>query len=270
MNDLTININKEYKCDAKTLFQAIGEGVLFKYTGALMDKLKMDFKEGGDLAIDWGDSTMTGKFTSIKPYHLIAFTWNFHSPELNKDVSTLVTINIKEEAGKSMLTLVHEGIATEKQKADMTWGWTDAVEDMDKSYLSKMAGLSLTVKKEYSVSTQSLFETLKKGALFVATGALPDSLSFDFRVGGKYHVNWIKSQHATGEFTEIIPNEKIVFTWTGVSSVGTFNNTIVTVTLKPIPEQRSELTLQHTGFESETVRKDHETDWNESLQDLKM
>jgi hypothetical protein len=59
MNNLTININKEYNCDAKTLFQAISEGVLFKYTGALMDKLKMDFKEGGDLAIDWADSAIT-------------------------------------------------------------------------------------------------------------------------------------------------------------------------------------------------------------------
>jgi len=269
VNDFTINISKEYKCDAKTLFQAVGEGVLFKYTGALMDKLKMDFKEGGDLVIDWGDSSMTGKFTSIKPFHMIAFTWNFYSSELSKNVSTLVTINIKEEAGKSLLTLTHEGITTEKEKADMTWGWTDAMEDMDKSYFSKKANLSLTVRKEYSVSVQNLFETLQKGALFVATGALPESLHFDFRVGGKYQVEWIKSQSARGEFLEIIPNEKIVFTWTGISSVGTFNNTIVTITLKAISSQRSELTLQHTGFDSEAVRKDHEVGWNETLQDVK-
>lgn len=134
MNDLTINISKEYKCDAKTLFQAISEGILFKYTGALMDKLKMDFREGGDLVIDWGDSSMTGKFTAIKPHSKIAFTWNFHSPETKKDMSTLVTVTIKEEGGKSLLTLVHEGIGTEKEKADMTFGWTDAVEDMYKSH----------------------------------------------------------------------------------------------------------------------------------------
>lgn len=39
-----------------------------------MDKFKMDFREGGDLFIDWGDSSMTGKFTSIKPFSKISFT----------------------------------------------------------------------------------------------------------------------------------------------------------------------------------------------------
>ena len=134
MNNLTINLKKEYKCDAKTLFKAISEGILFKYTGALMDKLKMDFKEGGELVIDWGDSSMSGKFTSIKPHSLVAFTWNFYSPELEKEVNSLVTVNIQEEAGKSLLTLTHTGIATEKQKADMTFGWTDGLDDMYKSH----------------------------------------------------------------------------------------------------------------------------------------
>jgi uncharacterized protein YndB with AHSA1/START domain len=76
MDSLTINISKEYKCDAKTLFTAISEGILFKYTGALMDKLKMDFREGGSLVIDWGDSSMKGEFKAVKPYEKVSFTWN--------------------------------------------------------------------------------------------------------------------------------------------------------------------------------------------------
>ncbi len=132
--NLTIDIRKEYNCDAKTLFQAIGEGVLFKYTGALMDKLKMDFKEGGELAIDWGDSTVNGKFTSLKPLEKVAFSWNFTDEDLKKEMQTLVTLAIQEENGKSTLQLLHEGIGSEKQKADLTGGWTDAVEDMGRSH----------------------------------------------------------------------------------------------------------------------------------------
>lgn len=136
MDGLTININKEYKCDAKTLFQAISEGILFKYTGALMDKLKMDFREGGSLFIDWGDSSMTGQFKTIKPYETISFTWNTFSQELGKELTTLVTITIKEANGKSVLTLVHDGIGSEKQKAEMTWGWNDGLDDMSKRHFN--------------------------------------------------------------------------------------------------------------------------------------
>ena len=134
MNDLTINLNKEYKCDAKTLFNAISEGVLFKYTGAIMDKLKMDFREGGSLFIDWGDSSMKGEFKTVKPFEKISFTWNIYSEELKKELSTLVTITIKESNGMSVLNLVHEGIDSEKAKADMTWGWTDGLDDMYKTH----------------------------------------------------------------------------------------------------------------------------------------
>jgi uncharacterized protein YndB with AHSA1/START domain len=134
MIDLTINISKEYNCTKDVLFKAISEGILFKYTGALMDKLKMDFREGGELKIDWGESSVTGEFKKIHPFEKIVFTWNNFSTELNKEMSTLVTITITEKNGKSLLTLVHEGIGSEKDKADITWGWTDAVDDMCKTH----------------------------------------------------------------------------------------------------------------------------------------
>ena len=134
MDNLTINISKEYKCDAKTLFTAISKGILFKYTGAIMDKLKIDFREGGELVIDWGDSKMIGAFKTIKPFEKISFTWNNYSETLKKDISTLVTITIKEINERSLLTLVHEGIGTEKDHADMTFGWTDGLDDMFKTH----------------------------------------------------------------------------------------------------------------------------------------
>jgi uncharacterized protein YndB with AHSA1/START domain len=74
------------------------------------------------------------EFKKITPYEKIVFTWNNYSAELQKEMSTLVTITIVERNGKSLLTLVHEGIGSEKDKADMTWGWTDAVEDMYKTH----------------------------------------------------------------------------------------------------------------------------------------
>jgi hypothetical protein len=56
------------------------------------------------------------------------------SKEYKCDAKTLVTITIKESDGKSMLTLIHEGIGSEKDKADMTWGWNDGLDDMYKTH----------------------------------------------------------------------------------------------------------------------------------------
>lgn len=56
----------------------------------------------GTLFIDWGDSKMKGEFKTVRPYDKISFTWNNFSKELNKEMSTLVTITMKKSNGKSM------------------------------------------------------------------------------------------------------------------------------------------------------------------------
>lgn len=132
-----------------------------------------------------------------------------------------------------------------------------------------MKSFFLTVKKEYAASAKTLFAALSRGALFAATGPLTDSYKFDFHVGGEYRIDWPKAQYGYGKFTEIVPNEKIVFTWTGESTVGKFNNTIVTVTLRSISENRTELQLHHAGFDNEAVCKDHEIGWTDTLKDFK-
>jgi len=134
--NFTIDISKEYECDAKTLFRALSEGVLFKYTGAHMDKLQMDFREGGELRIDWGDSQVKGEFIAIAPDAKVAFTWNFFDEDLKQPVATVVSISIDDAQGKSKLNLVHEGICSDKQRSDLQFGWTDAVEDMAQSHFA--------------------------------------------------------------------------------------------------------------------------------------
>lgn len=70
---LNLSMSRIFKCDQKTLFQAIAEGMLFKHCGAKMDKLKMEFKEGGSLHIEWNDcGPVNGVFKEITPYLLQA------------------------------------------------------------------------------------------------------------------------------------------------------------------------------------------------------
>src|SRR5947209_5349340 len=79
---LNLNLSRIFKCDARTLFEAVAEGALFRFTGARMNQSSFDFKVGGAIALAWSDTdTMTGAFTEIRPYERIAFTCNLSTPE---------------------------------------------------------------------------------------------------------------------------------------------------------------------------------------------
>lgn len=88
-----------------------------------------------------------------------------------------------------------------------------------------------------------------------------------FEVGGAYSINLIGPEgHAfahTGEYREIVPNQKIVFTWNSL----TVRDTLVTIELKPVAEQ-TELTLTHELITDPVQREQHDQGWNFVLQNL--
>src|ERR1700733_10798825 len=91
---------------------------------------------------------------------------------------------------------------------------------------------TIDVKREISASPETVFEAIRKGALFTSTGIKDGSLKMDFREGGTYVLDWKSGGHCEGRFTQIIPNKTVVFTWhsSGCKS-GTEKDTFVNVTL---------------------------------------
>ncbi len=101
----------------------------------------------------------------------------------------------------------------------------------------------------------------------------------DFRVGGKFEnrMNIIPvGEHKgcqtttgpathvhTGEYLEIIPEEKLVFTWNSPS----VTNTRVTIELRDLGDS-TELTLTHELIETESLREGHTEGWNVCLTNL--
>lgn len=112
------------------------------------------------------------------------------------------------------------------------------------------------------------------------------SVIADVRMGGKYRIEMQRSCEgdlsasadikkadaapafiATGNYTEIIPNEKLVFTWTG--NWNTAETTLVTVVfLDAANGSGTEVILTHERFATPESMGRHEQGWTAGLEGL--
>lgn len=113
-----------------------------------------------------------------------------------------------------------------------------------------------------------VFNALKEGLLFMNCGADSGSMKIDFRVGGKYQIDFKnKTLVNFGEFLEIIPNKKIVFSWCQTFGPDQKPDTQVVIELFE-DGSKTRLVLNHTGFKDQPTRDDHQAGWNGGITDF--
>jgi uncharacterized protein YndB with AHSA1/START domain len=92
------------------------------------------------------------------------------------------------------------------------------------------------------------------------------SAECDLRVGGRYR--WVmqspdgEEHDVSGVYREVVPNEKLVFTWAWKTTPE--RESLVTVLLKPDGDGTL-LTLTHEHFFDEAARDRHQYGWNGAL-----
>jgi uncharacterized protein YndB with AHSA1/START domain len=90
-----------------------------------------------------------------------------------------------------------------------------------------------------------------------------------FAEGGKFRVVMQQpdgEEHIVmGEYLEIIPNQKLVFSW---QWVGEEEVTQVSLSFKALNDTTSELNLQHSGFSDEHSAQMHQNGWIGCLEKL--
>jgi uncharacterized protein YndB with AHSA1/START domain len=88
----------------------------------------------------------------------------------------------------------------------------------------------------------------------------------DARVGGRYRIVMQEPggevHRVGGQYREIVPNERLVFSWAWESSPE--RQSVVTVTLRSAPGG-TDLTLTHEQLFDDAVRARHEHGWTGSL-----
>ena len=99
----------------------------------------------------------------------------------------------------------------------------------------------------------------------------PVSLAeLDVRVGGRLRIVFGgadgKAHEAQGVYKEVVPNRKLVFTWTWPRSTPE-RESLVTIVFRAAPTG-TELEFRHEQFFDETVRDNHRRGWSSALDKL--
>lgn len=92
-----------------------------------------------------------------------------------------------------------------------------------------------------------------------------ESIEMDLKVGGKYRLAMRTDDGlmtAFGEYREIEPNRRLVFTWQWEN--GSFTDSLVTLGFAELDGQ-TQMTLVHTGLPDQNITEHHSQGWSGSL-----
>lgn len=124
---------------------------------------------------------------------------------------------------------------------------------------------SLTIKRRFKATPAQVFKAWtdpKQLALWMGpAGTISCEAEADLRVGGHYHIRMIvpnDEHNVSGVYREVVPNEKLVFTWAWRSTPERVS--LVTVHLKADGDHTI-MTFTHEQFFDQKARDDHEKGW---------
>jgi uncharacterized protein YndB with AHSA1/START domain len=132
---------------------------------------------------------------------------------------------------------------------------------------------SLTLKRRLKASPEAVYAAWTDPEKIVRwfgpdTGPVKQAET-DLRVGGRYFVIFNtedgEQHHVSGVYREVVPDEKLVFTWTWRTLPE--RESVVTILIKP-DGSGSLLTLMHEKFFDEPARDRHREGWTGCLDKL--
>ena len=132
---------------------------------------------------------------------------------------------------------------------------------------------SLRIVKHISASVEDVYQAwtdAEQVKQWMGPGQVKcETVDIDLKVGGQYSIAMITAEgehpNAIGEYKEIIPNEKLVFTWTWKG--GEMPDTLVTLDFKA-KYGGTELTLLHEQFPAKEAAEKHNQGWEGCLAGL--
>jgi uncharacterized protein YndB with AHSA1/START domain len=138
---------------------------------------------------------------------------------------------------------------------------------------------SLQIKRTFAAPKQALFdawtkpERLKKWFLMSSCNNVNQIHEVDLRVGGKIRAEAVnqegKKHRLLAVFKEIVPEEKLVYSWRWEEGMPDGGESLVTVLFRQLGESNfTEVTLTHERFPNSEVRDRHNQGWNGCLNTL--
>ena len=140
------------------------------------------------------------------------------------------------------------------------------------------APASVEVKRTFQAPVSDVYrawiEPEMMNAWFHPNPEMTSVCAADVRVGGRYEVQMHPKEGqpyiVVGVYEEIIPEEKLAFTWRWQHDEGEEPNeeTLVTLYFRAVGPDQTEVTLRHERFGSDEERDSHTWGWQETLNRL--
>lgn len=132
---------------------------------------------------------------------------------------------------------------------------------------------SLTLQRRINAAPAKVFRAWTESAQLMKWMHPGDAevirAELDARVDGRYLIRYLKTDgrelEVNGQYLEVVPDAKLVFTWAWRSSPE--QESLVTVLLRP-DGNATLLTLTHEQFVDEETRDHHQFGWNGGLDSL--
>jgi len=104
--------------------------------GGVVDRADLNVQPGGRYTIvfhtqDGEQHHVSGVYKEVVPNEKLAFTWAWRS---TPERESYVTVMIKSDGPGSMLTLIHEKFFDEAARDRHNYGWTGALNKMEKLF----------------------------------------------------------------------------------------------------------------------------------------
>ncbi len=272
-----VRVSWRYPFPQKTVFQAIADGKLLITCGGRMHEFKHDFQVGGQFAFSWAPGEVCqGTYLEIVPFERLKWTWNEKSK--TEPVSE-VTVVLTTKGAFTHIDLLHEKAGSVDSAHNYHQGWTEVLG----LFLDELNGTTLHLAYDFNASPEQLFKALSMGALFRSVAVtvnvdaklglnagepLTKSGQIDFREGGRYDYPIGKNDFARGQFSRIVPNEMIRFSWSTLDSGLEIKDTEVSLFLEKLESNKTRLHLVHDGLPTRQVSDSHAKGWGSALESM--
>jgi len=124
---------------------------------------------------------------------------------------------------------------------------------------------AIRVSKTFTSPVEKVYAVCADEDFFDFCGVDLDTGTYDFRVGGSYSYTVDETDFVKGQFREIVPNERLAFTWDTMGLDAPTGETVVVLTFASSPAG-CVVELEHTGIKHRKTAKAHEAAWIEILE----
>lgn len=241
---------------AHEVFAGLKAGHLFVNCGADSRSMTIDFRVGGKYKIVFTNYQVTnfGEFIEIVPNKKVVFSWCQHFGA-DQSADSQVSLELFEDGSKTRLVLVHTGFRTQEIATNHQNGWDAMVVDFG----DQVQNGRLRMLRTFKSSVEDLYQTCQNPKTFFALMGDLAKGAVDFKVGAKYELP-NDNDGIKGEFLEIEPNKKIVFSWL-MGCTGPLSNSKVTLNFSQKDAETSRVEILHEGLISAKDQVAHRGGW---------